>query len=269
MRPVLFQIGNVKLYSYGLMLYLAGLSAILVAARRAKRKKLDPAFVPNLGIYSIIAGLIGAKVLYLLTVIPDLAEDFFGTLKVSLSSGFVVYGGVIAGLGFAYYYCRRHGKYPLAYLDLATPSIALGQAFGRVGCTLAGCCYGRETDAWYGITFPHGSGAPAGVSLFPSQPVSVALNLLNFIILCIFDSKNDKCGRTFALYMINYSIGRFIIEFFRNDYRGSIGPLSTSQFISVFVFIAGIALMIYFTKKGIKAPEEVQTGEGKTAEQTA
>ena len=269
MRPVLFQIGNVKLYSYGLMLYLAGFSAVYIAMIRGRKKGLDAKFIPNLGIYSIIVGILGAKVLYFFTVIPDMKEDFLGTLKSSLTSGFVVYGGVIAGLIFAYLYCRKNGKHILSYLDLAAPSIAFGQAVGRLGCFLAGCCYGHKTDAWYGVVFPAGGSAPAGVKLFPSQLLSLGLDLINFAILCAFDRKNEKCGRTLSLYMITYSIGRFLVEYTRNDYRGSVMSLSTSQFISIFVLAGGVLLWIFFTRKAIKAPAESHDPLKDTAEAEA
>ena len=118
--------------------------------------------------------------------------------------------------------------------------VALAQGFGRIGCFLAGCCYGVETDSAFSVTFHDSAYAPNGVALFPSQLVSSGLDFIHFAVLCVVAKKNKTPGRIGALYLIFYSIGRFCIEFFRGDLlRGSVGTLSTSQFISIFVAIAG------------------------------
>ena len=125
-------------------------------------------------------------------------------------------------------------------MDLILPSVALAQGFGRIGCFLAGCCYGVETDSAFSVTFHDSAYAPNGVALFPSQLVSSGLDFIHFAVLCVIAKKNKTPGRIGALYLIFYSIGRFCIEFFRGDLlRGSVGTLSTSQFISIFVAIAG------------------------------
>ena len=244
MKPILFSIFGLNVYSYGLMYALSLIVGLFYAEYRAKKNGLDKDFVFSMGLYSIIIGVIGAKVLHLITVIPDLINDFWPTFKSSLSSGFVVYGGIISAALFALFYTKKKKHKFLIYFDIAAPAIALGEAIGRIGCFLSGCCYGIQTDAWFGITFPAGSFAPAGVSLVPIQPISAFLNLANCIILIIAYKRFKKVGMTAGLFMINYGVGRFVVEFFRNDYRGAIGPLSTSQFISIFVVILGIALMV-------------------------
>lgn len=129
----------------------------------------------------------------------------------------------------------------LAYLDLTLPSVALAQGFGRIGCLLAGCCYGRETESAFSITFEHSAYAPNGVALIPTQIISSGLDYLHFIILLIFVKKwKKKDGQVTGLYFMLYSAGRFILEYFRGDLeRGSVGVLSTSQFIAIFIFLMG------------------------------
>lgn len=256
MRPVLFSIGDVNLYSYGLMYALALITGLLWAERRSPRFGLDKNFTFNMGFGCVVIGVVGAKLLHLLTVIDELKADFWGTLKSSLSEGFVVYGGIIAGVLFAYIYCRVKKRSFTRHLDMAVAPIALGQAIGRVGCFLAGCCYGSPTDSWCAVTFPAGSHAPAGVPLIPTQPISALLNLANAVILVIAGRRFKTHGRTGALYMINYGVGRFLIEFFRNDPRGSIGVLSTSQFISVGVFVLGVLLMIFAPRLKVNREEK-------------
>ncbi|MBQ0026549.1 MAG: prolipoprotein diacylglyceryl transferase [Lachnospiraceae bacterium] len=244
MRPILFSIGDVNIYSYGLMLAIAAIAAITFAEKYAAKKGLDKDLAFNLGIICVISGVLGAKILYWITIIPQFVKDFMGTLKNSLSEGFVVYGGVIVGILVGLIICLKHKKNFFRYFDVAVIAIALGQAFGRVGCFLAGCCYGVPTDSWIGITFPAGSFAPSGVPLVPVQLISVAANLLHFGILLFCSKKFKTPGRVGALYVILYSIGRFIIEFWRVEPTVGSTGLSNSQFISVITLPIGIILMI-------------------------
>ena len=115
----------------------------------------------------------------------------------------------------------------MSYFDLIMPSVAIAQGFGRIGCFLAGCCYGRETQSALGVIFPQGSLAPAGVKLLPTQLFSSVGDFLIAGILIWFSSKSKTKGNTGALYLLLYGIGRFGIEFLRNDERGIVGLLST------------------------------------------
>ena len=125
------------------------------------------------------------------------------------------------------------------------PSVALAQGFGRIGCLLAGCCYGKETSDAFSITFHRSDFAPNGVALVPTQIYSSILDFLHYGLLLLILRSQKKDGETAAAYLIFYSAGRFVLEFFRGDLaRGSVGVLSTSQFISVFTFLAGIVLLV-------------------------
>lgn len=110
------------------------------------------------------------------------------------SEGFVVYGGIIAGFLTAIVYCRIKKLYFLEYFDLAVASISMAQGFGRIGCFLAGCCYGRETTSRFGVVFPEGGLAPAGVKLIPTQLISSAGDFLIMIVLLLYYRKNKKDG---------------------------------------------------------------------------
>lgn len=132
----------------------------------------------------------------------------------------------------------------LDYFDLAAPSIALAQGFGRIGCFLAGCCYGRETELWFGVVFPPNPFAPAGVKLLPTQLFSSAGDFVLASVLLWFAKRARHRGDVGALYMLLYGVGRFVLEFFRWDERGSVGALSTSQAISL-VIVAGAFLLFW------------------------
>ncbi len=244
MKPDLFSIGPLTIHGYGLMIGIGIIAAYFTGEYRAKKAGLDSEQIFGLTIWSVIAGMAGAKLLYYLTEIKDIIAD--PSLLLDVGGGFVVYGGIIAGILAAVIYCRAKKLEFLKYLDICIPSVALAQGFGRVGCFMAGCCYGRETGSPLGVVFEGSPFAPNGVNLIPTQTISSALDFLNFIALIIFAAKFKKAdGQVVGLYLTFYSIGRFILEFFRGDIeRGSVGILSTSQFISIFTCIAGIAILV-------------------------
>lgn len=243
MRVDLFSIGPITIHGYGLMIAIGVIIAYLVGEKRAKNKGLDHEPILSITIWCLLGGLLGAKLMFYLTIIPEIIADPSQIWKTA--DGFVVYGGIIIGILTGYLYCRRKKLPFLKYFDLVMPSIALAQAFGRLGCFLAGCCYGEETASRFSLVFPDNSYAPSGIHLIPTQPISSALNFLNFFALIFLAKKVKADGQVAALYLIFYSVGRFIIEFYRGDIeRGSIGVLSTSQFVSIFIFIAGIAIFI-------------------------
>ncbi len=233
------EIGPVTIHGYGLMIGIGVLCALLVAAKRTKNNDLDANIVYGLGIVALVSGFIGAKLLYCIVEIKSLLND---PMQILSGSGFVVYGGIIGGILAAMIYCRLKRVSFLQYFDLTMPSVALAQGFGRIGCFLAGCCYGSETDTAVGIAFHNSSFAPNGVKLIPTQLFSSAGSFLIAIALIMYAKKARNVGKVGALYLILYSVGRFIIEFFRNDYRGSVGVLSISQFISLLILTIGIVM---------------------------
>ena len=257
----LFSIGPFTIHGYGLMIGIGFIAALTIGSFRAKKRGLDSEFLFNLAVLCLIFGMIGSKLLYVLTVLDKIIANPSDFL--SLSNGFVVYGGIISGIFTGMIYCKIKGKSFTDYFDIVMPSISIAQGFGRIGCFLAGCCYGRETDAWYGITFTHSHYAPNNVSLIPTQLISSAGNFLIAGILILIARKQRKPGLIASLYLIFYGTGRFAVEMLRGDIeRGSIGALSTSQFISIFIVLAGIAYLIYvlkfskaFKNIDVKAPQ--------------
>jgi len=239
MYSEIVKIGPITIQGYGLMIGIGIACALFVAGERAKSRGLSPDMVYNLAIVSIVFGFIGAKLLYVIVEARALLND---PLQVLSGSGFVVYGGIIGGILAALIYCKVKGVSFLHYFDLTAPSISIAQGFGRIGCLLAGCCYGCETDSIIGIVFRNSLLAPNNVKLMPTQIISSAGNFLIAAILLLYARKERKAGKVGLLYLILYSVGRFIIEFFRNDYRGSIAFLSTSQFISLLVLIISVTM---------------------------
>ena len=232
-------IGPVTIHGYGLMIAIGIIAALLAGIQLAKYKEIDPDELFNLTFIAVFSGFLSAKILFCIVEWKAFISDPMSVLG---SDGFVVYGGIIGGTLFCGLYCKFKALPFWKYFDTVLPSVAIAQGFGRIGCFLAGCCYGRETDSWVGIAFHNSDYAPNNVALIPTQLFSSAGLFIMAAILFLYARKKPADGRLGTLYLIMYSTGRAIIEVFRNDFRGEIGPLSTSQFISVFVLILGIIL---------------------------
>lgn len=250
-------IGGVTIHGYGLMIGLGVLCAVFMAEYRAKKRGFNTDQIFTIFLLVLIFGFIGAKLLFCLVNLRAVIDD----PKLILSGdGFVVYGGIVGGIASVMVYCRIKKTSFLAHLDLLAPSVALAQGFGRIGCFLAGCCYGRETDSSFCIVFKNSLYAPNGTKLVPTQLIMSAGNFIIALVLLLYAKKERKKGRIVGLYLILYSAGRFVIEFFRNDHRGAVGFMSTSQFISIFTLIFGILLFAAIPFKKEK-PQAAAGGE--------
>ena len=225
--------------------YLAGLQ---LAVMRARRAGVDPARVMDLGIYLIIAALVGAK-LMLVAVDFNYFRQQPRELLSLVRAGGVFYGGLIAAFATAYWLVRR---YKLAFwptADLMAPGIALGHVIGRLGCLMAGCCYGRPTSVPWAITFRDSAaavnvGTPLAVPLHPTQLYDAGAELVILIALLLTERRGKPFpGRTFWLYVLCYAVSRFIIEFYRGDPRGILMGVSTSQFVSLVLIPAGVFML--------------------------
>lgn len=246
MHPVLLELGPVKLYSYGLMIAIGILVAYSVAQKKLRPLHLDPSRLQWFTLSILAGGFAGSKVLYWLTRLPDIPSD--PTILTNLGDGWVVYGGILGGLLAGWAYCKNHGMNFLEMFDLVIPEVALAQGFGRIGCFLAGCCYGvaLHDHPWYGLVFPENSLAPAGVALFPTQLIMSAFDFGLFFFLNWFSKKKAFHGEVGAAYLIAYSFGRFFLEFFRGDgIRGVVNGISTSQYIAVATGMAGILMIVW------------------------
>ena len=250
MKNDLLTIGGLTVHGYGLMIGIGFIAAYLMTEFRARKYRMNTDIVFTLFISSVVFGLLGAKVLYYLTILDRVIKD--PGVILDEMEGFVVYGGIIGGVLAGYVVCRIKKEKFWQYFDLIAPAIALAQGFGRIGCLLAGCCYGKETDSPLSITFHTSDFAPNDVALIPTQIYSSILDFLNCIVLCLIARYAKKERTVSGCYLIFYSTGRFILEFFRGDLeRGSVGVLSTSQFISIFIFVIGAAILFTGKKQAL------------------
>lgn len=253
MKIDLFSIGGFTVHSYGLLIGIGIIVCAFVNMYRAKQRDRNSEAVLDLVILCVLAGFAGAKLLYVIVEWKRFLEDPRSVLG---SQGFVVYGGIIVGVLAAVLYCRVRKLRFLEYFDIMMPGVAIAQGFGRIGCFLAGCCYGRETSSFLGVIFPEGGLAPAGVPLIPTQLLSSAGDFLIALLLLRYERRDRRAGDVGAMYLLLYGIGRFCIEFLRGDRRGSVGVLSTSQLISIFIVAGGLLLFHYNKKKTLPEEEE-------------
>lgn len=267
----LLQIGPFTVYGYGLMIAIGVLVAYSVGEYRAKKQGLDPDSLFWITISCLIGGILGAKLLFIIVEIKAIIEN--PKILLDIAHGFVVYGGIIGGIGIGYLFCKIKKLEFLKYFDLVMPSIAIAQGFGRVGCMFAGCCYGRETDSWFHVIYHSSEFAPNGVALIPTQLIMAVLNFSHFFILVLLAKKVVKhSGQVAGFYLVFYSIGRFFLEYLRNDPRGEVKMFSTSQFISLFILAAGVGIILfcgYLGKKQAAAVDKISAKENSVVTEEA
>jgi phosphatidylglycerol:prolipoprotein diacylglycerol transferase len=255
MHPILFDFDGLTIYAYGVLLAAAYLLGLQFALRRARARGLDGQRVMDLGIWIIISALVGAKLLLFIVDFRRYTENPRELLEL-LRSGGVFYGGLIAAVVVALVYLRRH-KLPLwTTTDVFAPGIALGHIVGRLGCLMAGCCFGRPTSVPWAITFRDPAaminvGSPLGVPLHPTQLYEAGAEALILAFLLVFERRGRPFpGRTFWTYMLLYGISRFFIEFYRGDSRGLVfAVLSTSQFVSVILVPLSIVMLVVLSRR--------------------
>ncbi|MBE7558101.1 prolipoprotein diacylglyceryl transferase [bacterium] len=249
MHPFILELGPFSIKSYGLFIAIGFLAGIRLSSHLLKRDGVSSELVVRVAVWTLLGGLLGARLLYAIVAWED---TLAAPLSVIFStSGFVFYGGLIGGLATAVYVCRKN-RIPYWWLgDAAAPTLALGQAFGRIGCFMFGCCHGRVCDSAWGVAFPEHwrdgrlIGAPAaerfpdpshpGWSL-PVVPTQLweagALFILCALLVFLYD-RRKFVGQTLLEYLAAYGMVRFTLEFWRGDPRGSFLWFSTSQWIAL------------------------------------
>ena len=238
-----FQAFGLTIPMYGVMSALGMLAAFILLGFTRKHTRFSEDHALSAALWAIIMGFLGAKVLYWLVEIKQVIADPSFLIH-TLREGFVFYGALIGGLGGVAIYALRKKLPFFSLTDYFIPALVIGHAFGRIGCFFAGCCYGMECVSPISIVFPTGGAAPAGIPLLPTQLMESAFLFLLCAFLVWRLTKKKPFGTVSGWYMVLYGVWRFTIEFFRSDERGFVGLLSTSQFISIFIFAGGLALLL-------------------------
>lgn len=249
MHPILFEIpkieignwiiGPIPIRMYGLMIGIGFLLSIWLASRRARKEGIDPDRILDMGVYLLLAAIVGSRILYVLTNLNEFSRNPFEAFAI-WKGGLVFYGGLLAAVPVGLWYVKKYNIPMWKTADIMAPFIALAHVFGRFGCFFAGCCYGAPCGGDICITY-HDSHtlAPVGVSLYPTQLFEAGGEFINFLLLLALYRRKTFDGQVFWFYPFLYSILRFIVEFFRGDTARGVyfgGAISTSQIIAIGMF---------------------------------
>jgi phosphatidylglycerol:prolipoprotein diacylglycerol transferase len=264
MYPRLFTFGPVTVYTYGVLMALAFVAGLRLAIARARGHGIDAARVLDLGVFVIVAAVVGAKLMLLAVDFRSVASDPMQLFSVARSGG-VFYGGLIAAVAVGFWYMRRHQLPTWPTFDAFAPGIALGHAIGRLGCFAAGCCWGKPTNLPWGVTFTNPLaallvGTPLGVRLHPTQIYEMLVELANFFLLTWLLRRKKFNGQVIGAYMFVYGFARFFLEFLRDDPdRGSVfgGFMSGTQLLAIGLVIFGGVLWMRGGRPEIAAPAKV------------
>lgn len=259
MYPEIFHLSF--LHTYGVLVATAFLAGLWMTTRLGKKAGLNVEAVTNLGIYCALAAILGAKVMMFLVDIPYYTEHLGEIFSFStLQAGGVFYGGLLGALAVAAWYLRKMQLPAWRTADVFAPGIALGHGIGRLGCFSAGCCWGVEAHRAWAVTFTNPVsnqlvGVPLGVPLHPTQLYESFAEFLIFGFLYWRFRKPHPTGTIISLYLMLYSTARFIVEFFRFHEQGNLwgGPLDTSQWISLALFLCGASYLLLVTRRAAVA----------------
>ncbi len=241
MHPILFTIGHITIYSYGVMLALAVLVCTYFLSVDAKRYSISRETAYDLVFWCMLWGIIGARIFYVFIEWPYFSANLL-EIPMLQKGGLAWQGGFLGGTLAGVWFARRKKLSLRPFLDLAAPYIALGQSIGRIGCFLNGCCYGKPA-AW-GIYFP-----AHNARLYPTQLFETGGLFIIFLILKRAQAKPHQAGFIFVFYLWLAAIERFIVEFYRADHDLLWLGLSLAQFVALGVFAAGLILMNVFKQR--------------------
>ncbi|WP_457569877.1 prolipoprotein diacylglyceryl transferase [Desulfurobacterium sp.] len=247
MHPILFKIGPFTVYTFGVMVAIGIICGYFILIKLGEKEGINTNDLSDLMVWTVISGFIGARIFFFLYN-PQYLHPIW-RIFYFWEGGLVWYGGFLFGFITALYLAKKKNIPIWKTADIAVIAGEVGLGFGRIGCTMAGCCYGKVCHSRFALVFrdPH-SAAPLNVPLYPTEPVSSAANFLIAGILYLLYKRRKAPGEIFGFYFIFYGIFRFLIEFWRATPKTYFGTLSNNQIMSIFMVILGIALVIYRRK---------------------
>lgn len=242
--------------TYGLMAGLALALGLAAALARCRRFGLSADDIAYIYVFGALGVAVGAKALYLCTVLPELAGELVWLWRAPrlffakyFSGGFVFYGGMLGGLAGAAWSARQYKVRLTDTLPVLVPALALAHSVARIGCFCAGCCYGVPSQR-FGIAFSASAAAPNGVPLVPVQLYEAAAELLIFCFLLWFTARPARARYALYAWIFCYAPVRFVLEFWRGDAaRGIFAGLSTSQWISLALLAAAAGRLLWLRRQ--------------------
>ncbi|EEF58146.1 prolipoprotein diacylglyceryl transferase [Pedosphaera parvula] len=254
MHSIAFKLGPLTVHWYGVLVALGFLSGLWTAARRGRRDGISAENIYDLGPWLILGSILGARTLYVISYWrEEFANKPFTEIFMIQHGGLVFYGGLIGATIASFTYVRLKKLSVWKMADAVAPSIALGYVFGRIGCLMNGCCYGRECHLPWAITYP-GDHATRGIPVHPTQIYDSLLNLGLYLALAWLYRRKKFDGQIFALYLIAYALLRSFVEYFRGDYPiHYLGGWATpAQLVSIAIITGGLALLFLLPRPQIK-----------------
>ena len=256
MHPILFRIGPFELYTYGALLAAGFLVAIYLAMRESGRVGLKPELAADLGIVVILSSIVGARLFYILFYDLTYTLAHPAELLRLRQTGLVFYGGLIFAVAAGIAYCKWKRVPILLMMDIAAPSIAIGQAIGRIGCFMSGCCYGKPTWVSWAVKFPQ-----LDQLRHPTQIYESFATFMIFLALMWFRKRKSRDGQVAWLYVMMYAPARFILEFFRGDNPQVLFGLTISQVISIVAVVGAVLLAILVKAPASDKPAHAEAGK--------
>lgn len=263
MLPVLFKIGSFPVRSFGIMILIAFLSAIWLIRRRAAKFGFDGHKVTDLAFYLLIAGILGARVLFLIQELPYYSKHLDQVFSLKFE-GLTSFGGIIFAVPVMVWWARKHQASYAKLFDLFAPAFMLGHVFGRVGCLLNGCCYGGVCDAKFplGVHFADAPGLH-----HPAQAYDSVMNLIGLGILLAYEKRGFRPGQGVGAFLVLHGLTRFIYEFWRagtddqvrtglasSTYWGSL-PITQAQGVALAMMLIGGVVWFF---AGRREPRQVE-----------
>lgn len=244
MHPIAFEVGSITVYWYGVLVGLGCLTGLWTASRRGLQDRVPPDRVFDVAWWVLLGAILGARGLYVVTYWNDTfaSKPWTNILNIR-QGGLVFYGGFLGAALAVIAYAWKYSEPLWRLADLLTPSVALGSFFGRIGCLMTGCCYGRVCTLPWGIEFPVGH-PTHGIRVHPTQVYDSLLNLAVYGLLEWAYRRKRFDGQVFSTWLMVYPITRSFTELFRGDYpEGQINAgLTPAQLLSIGVFVAGLVL---------------------------
>lgn len=278
MCPIFFRIPflGIPVHAYGVMVALGMLLGIWVTVLRARQAGVDPEVFYDMGLWSMVSGILGARMLYVYTNWDEFRDVPLDILKI-WKGGQILYGGLILAVVVNLWFLKRRNLPVLKIADLAAPALPLGIAVGRIGCFLNGCCEGNVAAPSFpfAVRFPEGSPAfseqlrqgliqPDGLMrpVHPSQIYATLIGLMLYVVLSWFYQRRRWEGQVLSLTLMGYALARILEEHFRGDtvstprFWGAL-KLNPGQYVSVWVLVAGLFCYLFWGVQGRKKLQDL------------
>jgi len=245
MFPDLISIGPFTIHTYGFFVAVGFAVGIWTAVKVGKSQGIPSQQVMDMAFVMVVWAIIGSRVFYVFINFSYYKAHPLEIIKL-WQGGLVFSGGLVATAAAMLWYLRRHHLSFWATGDLWAPSLALGQAIGRIGCFMAGCCYGQPTGTRWGVVFTHPKSlAPLNIPLYPTQMFEAFSGFMIFLILLFLHGKRKFEGQVFLWYLILHSTARLFVERFRGDDRGLIPgtEMSATQLVAILILVGSVVLL--------------------------